>query len=152
MHLAVGLATMPSEPLDVQAPVLLRPLVIRRRGRDFELQLQGKSFVNPALSRLLRDDFGVELDEEHRASLADDGGGFSPNPVLDSLRLSAAHVPGFDLSPRVLVSVFAEIATPTARRPDVGLASCPLDAVAGDQIAVSRLRDARTEPDYVPQD
>ncbi|MGO1393095.1 DEAD/DEAH box helicase [Agrococcus casei] len=151
VHLAVGLATMPSEPLDVQAPVLLRPLVIRRRGRDFELQLQGKSFVNPALSRLLRDDFGVELDEEHLASLADDGGGFSPNPVLDSLRLSAAHVPGFDLSPRVLVSVFAEVATPMLD--DLTSASHPvLDAVAGDEIAVSLLRDARTEPDYVPQD
>lgn len=151
VHLAVGLATMPDGEGSILAPVLLRPLVIRRRGRDFELQLQGKSFVNPSLSRLLREQHGVELDEHELASLAEEGGGFSPNPVLDSLRLSAAHVPGFDLSPRVLVSVFADVAA--EMRDDLVATSHPvLDAVAGDEIAIARLRDARVEPDYVPQD
>ena len=151
VHLAVGLASIPGDQDSVLAPVLLRPLVIRRRGRDFELQLQGESFVNPALSRLLRDDYDIELDERELASLADDGGGFSPNPVLDSLRQSAAHVPGFELSPRVLVSVFADVAA--GMQADlVATSNLVLDAASGDEVAVSRLKDARNEPDYVPQD
>ncbi|WP_293696157.1 AAA family ATPase [uncultured Agrococcus sp.] len=151
VHLAVGIAQVPGEPHDIDAPVLLRPLVIRRRGRDFELQLRGRAYVNPELARVLRDDHGIELDEQELVSLADDRGAFSPNPVLDRLREYAVHVPGFSVEPRVLVSIFADVAT--AMSNDLAIESHPvLDAVAGEEIATSRLRQLRAEPDFVPQD
>ena len=151
VHLAVGIAHLPGQRQDVQAPVLLRPLVIRRRGRDFELQLRGRSFVNQELLRLLRDEHGVELDERELVALAEDSGSFSPNAVLDRLREQAVHVPGFTVEPRILASVFADVATAMAE--DLTAESHPiLDALAGDDIALARLREQRAEPDFVPQD
>lgn len=151
VHLAVGIVQIPGQPHDVQAPVLLRPLVIRRRGRDFELQLRGRSVVNPELLRLLREQHGVVLDERELVELAEDGGSFSPNAVLDRLREQAAHVPGFSVEPRVLASVFADVST--AMSADLSVESHPiLDALSGDDIALARLREQRAEPDFVPQD
>ena len=62
VHLAVGLASWRIGGLACTAPVLLRPLGIRRHHADFELKLHGSFTVNPELVRALRTHFGIELD------------------------------------------------------------------------------------------
>src|SRR5690606_32361237 len=52
VHLAVGLASWRMGGVEYCAPVLLRPLAIRRHHSDFELKLQGTFTVNPELVRL----------------------------------------------------------------------------------------------------
>ena len=47
VNLAIGLAEWRFQDVDYSAPVLLRPLAIRRYGRDYELKLKGAPFLNP---------------------------------------------------------------------------------------------------------
>lgn len=151
VHLGIGIATFPREGGDVLGPVLLRPLVMRRRGRDFDLQLQGKPFVNPRLAQILRDEHGVQLDETELVALADHEGTFKPNPVLDRIRLAAAHVPGFTVQPRLVVSTFAEVG-PAMAADLVEQRHTVLDAVAGDEQARWRLREGSTATQPTPED
>src|SRR5690606_18344450 len=51
VNLAVGLAKWSFEGEEFCAPVLLRPLAIRRYGRDFELKLKNYPVVNSELIR-----------------------------------------------------------------------------------------------------
>ncbi|MFC7432491.1 MULTISPECIES: AAA family ATPase [unclassified Agrococcus] len=151
VHLGIGIVRFPHEHGELHGPVLLRPLVVRRRGRDFELQLQGRPYLNPRLAHVLRTVHGVELDERALVSLADHEGTFTPNPVLDRIRLAAAHVPGFQVLPRLVVSTFAEVGPAMAAdlRP---AAHTVLDAVTGDEAARWRLREGRSAVAQLPLD
>ncbi|WP_092666945.1 ATP-binding protein [Agrococcus carbonis] len=156
VHLGIGMARFPHTGRDgavreIYGPVLLRPLVVRRRGRDFELQLLGRPFVNPRLASLLRGHHGVRLDERQLVELGSGEGTFTPNAVLDALRQAAAHVPGFTVEARLLASTFADVGEPMAadlqqQEHDV------LDAVRGDEQAAWRLREGRSGIDETPQD
>ena len=140
VHLAVGLATWVNDGATYTAPVLLRPLAIRRRGMagdgpDFELKLQGGFSVNPELVTVLEEHFGIGLDGESLALLAHADGVFKPQPVIDRLRGLTAHIGSFTVRPRLVVSTFADVArglvrdlTPGRRDP---LEHRVLDALAG---------------------
>ncbi|HET8867267.1 MAG TPA: AAA family ATPase, partial [Agrococcus sp.] len=151
VHLGIGMARFPHGDGEVYGPVLLRPLVVRRRGRDFELQLLGRPFVNPRLASILRGHHGVRLDERQLIDLGSGEGTFTPNAVLDALRQAAAHVPGFTVEARLLASTYADVGEPMAadlqqQEHDV------LDAVRGDEQAAWRLREGRAGIDETPQD
>ncbi|GEK79735.1 AAA family ATPase [Agrococcus baldri] len=156
VHLGIGMARFPHKGADgrdreIYGPVLLRPLVVRRRGRDFELQLLGRPFVNPRLASILRGNHGVRLDERQLIQLGSGEGTFTPNAVLDALRQAAAHVPGFTVEARLLASTFADVGEPMAadlqqQEHDV------LDAVRGDEQAAWRVREGRAGTDETPQD
>ena len=156
VHLGIGMARFPHTAADgrtgeVYGPVLLRPLVVRRRGRDFELQLLGRPFVNPRLASILRASHGVRVDERQLIQLGSGEGTFTPNAVLDALRQAAAHVPGFSVEARLLASTFADVGEPMAadlqqQEHDV------LDAVRGDEQAAWRVREGRAGIDETPQD
>ncbi|WP_417555638.1 AAA family ATPase [Microbacterium sp.] len=110
VRLAVGLARWKVGGVEFSAPVLLRPLGIRRHHADFELKLQGAFEVNPALVRAARDHFGLTLDPAGLASLAYDGGIFKPQPVIDQLRALTHSIDTFAVHPRLVVSTFADVA------------------------------------------
>ena len=109
VHLAIGLASWRNAGEEYLAPVLLRPLAIRRYGRDFELKLKGQPFLNPALARELREQFQITLDAEAFVALAITNGMFKPQPVIDRLRGLTSHLPWFHVAPRLVVSSFAEV-------------------------------------------
>ena len=115
VRLSVGLAAWRIGGADYRAPVLLRPLAIRRHHSDFELKLRGGFEVNPELVRIAREHFGITIDPTALASLAYDGGVFTPQPVIDHLRRLTSHLDTFAVHPRLLVSTFADIGTPMAR-------------------------------------
>lgn len=131
VHLAVGLASWQAAAGGFTAPVLLRPLRIRRHHADFELRLGGSFAVNPELLHALREQFGIALDGPGLAALADDAGVFKPQPVIDHLRALTAHVPTFTVHPRLVVSTFADVATAMLRDLD-GLDHPVLGALTGD--------------------
>ncbi|GGF17888.1 AAA family ATPase [Subtercola lobariae] len=110
VHLAIGLAEWKLEDEPFAAPVLLRPLSIRRYGRDFELKLRGNAFVNPELVRALREQYQITLDSDEMVALAATNGVFKPQPVIDHLRGVTSHLPWFSVHPRLLVSSFAAVA------------------------------------------
>ena len=156
VHLGIGMvrfphATVDGRTRDVYGPVLLRPLMVRRRGRDFELELLGRPFVNPRIASILRGHHGVQLDERRLIQLGSGEGTFTPNAVLDAVRQAAAHVPGFSVEARLVASTFADVGEPMVadlqQRPhDV------LDAVRGDEQAAWRVREGRAGIDETPQD
>lgn len=118
IHLAIGVAEWQFEGATYRAPLLLRPMAIRRYGRDFELKLKGGPFLNPALARALRDQFNIGLDAHAFVALATQTGIFKPQPVIDRLRGLTSHLEWFSVSPRLVISSFAEVGTAMAA--DVG--------------------------------
>ncbi|WOF24696.1 AAA family ATPase [Microbacterium betulae] len=149
VRLAVGLAAWRVGDDEFVAPVLLRPLAIRRHHSDFELKLHGSFSVNPELVRVAHDHLGVELDGDALAALAYEDGVFKPQPVIDRLRSLVAHVDTFSVKPRLIVSTFAEVGEVMAR--DMRALDHPLlNALAGhphDLAAVTQARPASTPSD-----
>ncbi|MBW4033591.1 MAG: AAA family ATPase [Acidobacteria bacterium] len=119
---------------DFSAPVLLRPLAIRRHGRDFEIKLRGVPVLNPAFAAALEQQFGMVLDADSFVALADADGSFKPNAVIDRLRALTGHLPDFTVAPRLVVSAFADVA-PGLVADAVHLEHPVLDALAGNATA-----------------
>ncbi|GAA2236167.1 hypothetical protein GCM10010401_05200 [Rarobacter faecitabidus] len=98
-----------SVPVAVHAPVLLRPISIRSRGKDasdFELTLEPTIEINPVLARALRSR-GALLDPEALAQSTFDSTGFIPGVALDRLdALGRAVFADFRLSERNLIGTF----------------------------------------------
>lgn len=136
---------------DFSAPVLLRPLAIRRHGRDFELKLRGVPVLNPAFAVALEHQFGVVLDARSFVALADADGTFKPNAVIDQLRALTGHLRDFSVSPRLLVSAFAEVA-PRMVADAWQLEHPVLDALAGNATAKWTLEEGLSPVEPVDAD
>ena len=148
VHLAVGLASWRIGGLTCNAPVLLRPLGIRRHHSDFELKLHGAFAVNPEFVRAAREHFGIELDGAALAALAYDEGVFKPQPVIDRIRALAASIDSFTVHPRLVVSTFADVGAAMARDA-ADLDHTVLNALAGhadDRDALTVRREIRAWP------
>lgn len=151
VHLAIGLAQWQYGGERYCAPVLLRPLAMRRHGRDFELKLRGTTFVNPELVTALRELFHIELDADELVALSTASGVFKPQPVIDRLRGVTAHLPWFAVHPRLVVSTFADVGP--AMLADVADIDTPLlDALAGNQTARKRIETSFAPVEPVPED
>jgi len=141
VNLAIGLAEWRYQDVDYSAPVLLRPLAIRRYGRDYELKLKGQPFLNPELARALKDQFQIVLDADAFVALAVTNGAFKPQPVIDRLRGLTSHLPWFNVVPRLVVSSFADVGRALAA--DASSLDHPLlDAVAGNKTAKRNIETA----------
>ncbi|QEV99458.1 AAA family ATPase [Microbacterium caowuchunii] len=136
--LAVGMASWRIGGIVCTAPVLLRPLAIRRHHTDFELKLRGPFTVNPELVRALGTHFGIHLDSVALASLAHDGNVFRPQPVIDHLRALTTHIPTFTVTPRLVVSNFVDVGSGMARD-TADLEHPVLNALAGHHADRERL-------------
>ena len=143
IHLGIGLAEWKFDDESFCAPILLRPLAIRRYGTDFELRLRGSAVLNPELARALESHFSIQLDAAGFAALAESDGSFKPNPVIDRLRGLTSHLDWFNVSPRLIASSFADVAT--RLRADAGDLTHPiLDALAGNTNARWRIESSYT--------
>lgn len=151
VHLAVGLAEWKIGGVTWSAPVLLRPLAIRRHHGDFELKLHGSFFVNPELARAFQSHFGIPLDSTALAGLAYDQGVFKPQPVIDHLRALTRHLPTFVVHPRLVISSFADVGSAMARD-TLDLDHPTLNALAGHPDERARLSVRRADPELVGPD
>ncbi len=121
VKLGIGMADWKHGDEQFRGPVLLRPLAIRRHGRDFEVRLLGEPVLNPGLADALHEQFGVILDAQSFVALAQQDGSFTPNPVIDRLRGLTAHLPGFSVHARLVVSTSPRSPRAWSRTPT----SCP---------------------------
>jgi hypothetical protein len=151
VHLAIGLAQWQYGGERYCAPVLLRPLAIRRHGRDFELKLRGTTFVNPELVTALEQLFHIALNADELVALSTANGVFKPQPVIDRLRGVTAHLPWFTVHPRLVVSTFADIG-PAMLADAADLATPLLEALAGNQTARRRITSSFAAVEVVPED
>jgi hypothetical protein len=151
IHLAIGLAHWRTGGEEYTAPVLLRPVAIRRYGRDFELKLKGSTSLNPELARALSDQFHIVLDADALVSLALENGVFKPQPVIDQLRGLTSHLPWFSVQPRLVVSSFADVAGSMVA--DAANLDHPtLDALAGNPAARTLVEGSYQPVEIVGQD
>ncbi|MGK2936436.1 MAG: AAA family ATPase, partial [Solirubrobacteraceae bacterium] len=151
IHLGIGIAEWRNGIAEYRAPVLLRPLAIRRHGRDFELKLRGSAFLNPELAAALWAQFGIGLDAEAFVALTDDDGTFKPNPVIDRLRGLTSHLERFTVRPRLVVSSFADVA-PALVADATDLDHPVLDALAGNTAARLTIGESYAPVQAVPSD
>ncbi|MBN9140960.1 MAG: AAA family ATPase [Micrococcales bacterium] len=151
VHLGIGIVRWRHERVDHCAPLLLRPLAIRRHGRDYELRLRGPAVLNPALARALEKQYGISLDVATFVALSDDDGTFKPNAVIDQLRRLTGHLGEIAVQPRLVVSSFEEVAQ--ALVADARSLEHPvLDAVAGDATAKWALEEGYQAVEQVDSD
>ncbi|WP_218844655.1 AAA family ATPase [Microbacterium pseudoresistens] len=151
VHLAVGMATWRIGGVSFAAPMLLRPLAIRRHHSDFEVKLHGSFFVNPELVRVMRDHFGISLDADALAALAYSGGVFTPQPAIDRLRAATSAIDTFAVHPRLVVSTFAEVGSAMARDA-YDLDHPVLNALAGHAADRESVSTRKPEPVIVSPD
>ncbi|MBO1900672.1 AAA family ATPase [Leucobacter weissii] len=138
VHLGVGIAKWTFEGEDFCAPVLLRPLAIRRYGRDFELKLKKHPSVNPELLATLREQFGIAVNAASLLELSQSEGVFKPQPVIDRLRQMVVGVPGFVVEPRLVASSFSGVSRRMAA--DARTLDSPiLAAICGSEVAAAQL-------------
>ncbi len=149
IHLGIGIAEWQHDGVDYRAPVLLRPLAIRRHGNDFEVRLKGTPFLNPALSQALVTQFQITLDAQAFVALAEEDGSFKPNPVIDRLRGLTSHLAWFNVQPRLVVSSFTDVA-PAMQADAANLEHPVLDALAGNPSAKWTVQEsyAPVEPQH----
>lgn len=135
----------------VHAPVLLRPVGMRRVGEDFEVRLRGRAELNPSFAAALAERYGIVLDPVSFPALAESGGAFTPNAVIDRLRGLTAHLDDVQVEPRLVLGSFAEVAGAMVR--DAATLAHPvLDAIAGNQAAVETVRESFRPVAPVPSD
>lgn len=144
VHLGIGIAKWQFEGEEFCAPVLLRPLAIRRYGRDFELKLNKQPMVNHELLATLREQFGIVIDARTLLELSQSEGVFKPQPVIDRLRQMVTGVPGFVVQPRLVASSFLSLA-PQLVADAQQLDTTVLQAVCGSEPAQQQL-DAAYRP------
>lgn len=114
-HLSAGMISWSTSEQDAQrivsAPVMLNAVVLSvRSGQDdYELQLNGQARINPALVRLLREDYGIYFDPQTLARLAYSTARFDPAPVLEHLRVLTATIPSVVVEHRLIVDGFADL-------------------------------------------
>ncbi len=151
VHLGIGIAEWTHEGTSYRAPVLLRPLAIRRHGRDFDLKLRGHALLNPEFARAMKQHFQITLDADAFVRLSESDGSFKPNAVIDRLRGLTNHLEWFNVKPRLVVSSFAGVADGMAA--DAAGASHPvLDALAGNPTARWAVDESRTDVDLLTAD
>jgi hypothetical protein len=151
VHLGIGIAEWQFEGVDHRAPILLRPLAIRRYGSDFELRLRGEAFLNPALATALEEQFRIVLDARGFVALAEQDGSFKPNPVIDRLRGLTRHLEWFNVQPRLVVSSFADVATRLVADAEK-LEHPVLDALAGNPSAKWAVEESYSPVELPPPD
>ncbi|MCW1250096.1 DUF4011 domain-containing protein [Acaricomes phytoseiuli] len=114
-HLSAGLVSWGTsdqgEHRQVCAPVMLIPLMLSARtGQDdYELQLNGQARVNPALVRLLRENYGIIVDPQAIARLAYSTARFDPAPVLEHLRVLTTTIPAVTVEHHLIAGTFADL-------------------------------------------
>lgn len=151
VRLAVGLASWTTAGEVFNAPVLLRPLGIRRHHSTYELKLHGGFVVNPDLVRALYEQYGIELNGVELATLAHSDGVFKPQPVIDYLRAMTREIATFSVRPRLVISTFADVGRAMAG--DLLSLDHPLiDALSGHDGALQALRGDRGAPDPADPD
>lgn len=127
IHLATGIAEWTLDGLHHRAPVLIRPVSLRKIGRDYEIELRGRTHVNPSLVKALVGQFGVRLDVRELLRLAGEDEAFLPQAVFERVRSDGARIPGFTVAARSLITSFGDTA-------DAMLAGAQLDRVLGADI------------------
>ncbi|WP_374100717.1 DUF4011 domain-containing protein [Naasia sp. SYSU D00057] len=151
IHLAIGIAEWKHDKKEYRAPLLLRPLALRRYGRDFELRLKGTPILNPALARALHEQFQITLDPASFVALAGTGNTFKPQAAIDRLRGLTSHLAWFSVHPRLVASSFADVA-PRMLADIADLDHPVLDALAGNKNARWSISDSYKAADPVSQD
>lgn len=136
------------------APVLLRAVDLRPRSlaeEDFDLDVSHSVEINPALEELLRAEHGITFDADQLAAKAYGRNGFDPRPVYEQLARICADVPGFTITPRLLVGTFTYTKVPLVSDllgPVAPFAASDLvAAAAGDEGARAAVR--RELPDVI---
>ena len=145
---AIGVATWdsPRAGAVVEAPVLLRTCTLIPTGPgepDFDLDLGAGVEVNPSLVNYLGSVAGVAVDGRALAGLTEVAAGFDPYPVYAALGQLCADVPGFAVTPRLVLGSYphgkpamvADIGANTQWLAQVDVVA----ALAGDPAAAARL-------------
>lgn len=110
--MAIGMATwnVPGARRAPQAPVLLRSCQLRPTDpahRDYDLDLDDRLELNPALVHYLASEQGIGIDPDAITEIAYMAKRFDPMPAFRELTRQCRSVPGFRIADRRIVGTFS---------------------------------------------
>ncbi len=111
LYLAGGLASFEADGFDLNVPILLWPVSVIRRGEDYEFELAGQPFVNPALVDALKSSYGIQLNEAELVARQNESSDLIPLTVLNNLANQTAEKANLGLKRILVISNFST--TPT---------------------------------------
>jgi very-short-patch-repair endonuclease len=167
LYIACGMATWTNQRggATPQAPVLLCPARLTPKGAsqdEFDLSVVGELEVNPTLLHLLASEFECKCDPtELIDSVGIEGALDTPEElttVYGWITDRASGVPGFSVSPRIVLGTFSYVKLPMVNdlegALDAMLEHELIAAVAGDRDAQAAVRERTanvdpTDPDHV---
>ena len=134
--IAFGMATwhLPDQPTQPAAPVILRSCRLAptsAAASDFALTTGEDAVVNRVLLHYLTQQRRVRLDQAELEEALRDDGGLTPHRVYQALERACAGVPGFTITPRILVTTWNVAKLPMA----LDLMAAPESLVNNDLIA-----------------
>jgi len=134
---AWGMATWDNSRATVPAaPILLRQASVGRHqgtAEDFDLGVSGPWSLNTTLLRLLEIDFGVDVEREALEDLLRElTGRGDPTSLFERMTKMAASVPGFAITPRVVLAPVPRAVMVVDRKPTPALDDAAAPAVDTD--------------------
>ncbi len=146
------------------APLLMASVTLTSRGagaEDFDLALSDDFEVNPTFLHMLGADFSVSLNPDELVDLLDDDavGAPDPTPLFARIQKACGELPGFAITPRVVIGNFSYAKLSMVRDLENALEELVshelIAALAGDAEAQSAIRGkhvsvALSDPNFVP--
>lgn len=137
---AFGMASwdLPGTTRTPVAPVLLRAATLRPAGpgADIIIDLSDEIEFNPVLEHYLNVERGLPVEVAVFEAMAVAGSGFEPHPTYAALAAACADIPGFTISPRVVVGTFTY-----AKLPMVADLAAQGATVAGHEVVAALAGD-----------
>ncbi|WP_138316510.1 DUF4011 domain-containing protein [Rhodoluna limnophila] len=111
LFLVGGLANFEADGFDINAPILMWPVSLIRKGDDYEVSLTGDASVNPVLAEALETAYGIKLNAEELLARQRESSDLVPVTVLNYLANLTADKGNLDLRRILVISNFTTAAT-----------------------------------------
>lgn len=106
VFLAGGLVGLAHDGFDLNLPIVLWPLELRRKGEDFEVAIVGKPFVNPGLLTALEVGYGVKLDAIRAIQIVEEAQDILPIALLEFISAQVGQAARLEAKRLLVVANF----------------------------------------------
>ena len=106
VFLAGGLVGLAHDGFDLNLPIVLWPIELRRKVEDFEVAIVGKSFLNPGLITALEVGYGVKLDAGRAIQIVEEAQDILPIALLEFISAQVGQAARLEAKRLLVVANF----------------------------------------------
>jgi hypothetical protein len=106
VFLAGGLVGLAHDGFDLNLPIVLWPIELRRKVEDFEVAIVGKPFLNPGLITALEVGYGVKLDAGRAIQIVEEAQDILPIALLEFISAQVGQAARLEAKRLLVVANF----------------------------------------------